>query len=187
MKNKILFILIFGFSAFHLSGQEIEGYYFDVGIEIQQYPTGFLLGIRSEVGLSPHNALDLRLGYNLLDHQDFGVHESEIGGGFGGSVGYRHYFKSNNRGFFLGIRTDLWWNEVDWKDNIGTADELSGTTNIIVLQPTAIGGYRHLLNDHWVVAPTLAFGAEFNMKTKGAAVGEGPIFLWGINLAYRFF
>lgn len=187
MENKILFVFLFLISSTNFFAQEIEGYYFDVGLEIQQYPTGFLFGIRSEVGLSPHNALDIRVGYNLLDHQGFGVHQSEKGGGLGFSLGYRHYFKSNNEGFFLGVRSDLWWNEVDWKDNIGEADELSGTSRIIVLQPTAIGGYRYLFTDHWLVTPTVAFGAEFNVKTKGAGVGEGPIFLWGVNLAYRFY
>ena len=79
MKNKILICLIFSIATLNIFAQEIEGYYFDIGFEIQQYPTGFLFGLRSEVGLSPHNALDVRVGYNLLDHQDFGIHQNEKG------------------------------------------------------------------------------------------------------------
>ncbi len=188
MKNKILFVFFFLLSSMSTFGQEIEGYYVDVGFEIQQYSTGFLLGVRSEVGLSPHNALDVRVGYNLLDHQNLGIHQSEKGDGLGLSLGYRHYFKSNNKGFFLGVRSDLWWNEVDWKDNIGEANEIEGTSKVTVLLPTAIGGYRYLLSDHWLITPTVAFGAGINVKTEGVGIREeGPVFLWGLNVAYRFF
>lgn len=160
--------------------------YFDIGIEIQQYPTGFLFGARSEIGLASHHAIDIRIGYNLLDHQDFGVHEDEEGGGFGFTLGYRYYFKPENKKWFLGARTDLWFNEVDWKDNIGAPNELIGTTDVTVLQPTAILGYRFLIQENWVITPTLAFGAEINIKTEGADVGEGAIFLWGFNAGYQF-
>ena len=185
MKNKILlcFALLFALNSF---GQDQEGKYIDLGLEVQQYPTGLLLGVCAEVALMTHHTLDLRVGYNLVDHQDFGVHEKEKGGGFGFTLGYRYYFKKGNRAWFLGARSDLWWNELDWKDNINGALELNGTTKITVFQPTAIAGYLFLLNEHWVITPTLAFGVEINVETKGEPVGEGAIVLWGINLARRF-
>jgi hypothetical protein len=40
------------------------------------------------------------VGYNLLDHKDFGVQESEKGGGFGFTLGYRYYFKPENKKWF---------------------------------------------------------------------------------------
>ncbi len=170
-------------------GQETEGKYFEIGLEIQQYPTGYLGGVRAEIGLAPHHALDFRIGYNGLDHKDFGVHDSEVGGGFGGSVGYRYYFKSEHQRWFLGIRTDFWFNEVDWKDIDETSDPeiiTIGESNIIVLQPTAIFGYRWAINEHFAITPTAAFGAEVNVKTDGEDVGQGLILLWGLNLTYRF-
>ncbi len=183
MKITCLLLLSLFFTS--LSAQDDSNHFRDIGLEIQQYPTGYLLGLRAEWELTPHHNITLRAGYNGLDHQDFGVHESEIGGGFGGTLGYRYYFKPNAQAFFLGARADLWQNEVDWKDNIGTPGALFGTTDVWVLQPTAIAGYLFLLQDHWVFTPTLAFGAEINIKTTGAPVGEGAIVLWGLQLAYR--
>ena len=186
MKIKLLLLCSLFFLETNLFAQDDSGKYLDFGIEAQQYPTGFLLGIRSEIGLNKHHAVDVRIGYNLLDHQDFGVQEDEKGGGFGFTLGYRYYFQSQNTKWFLGARSDLWFNEVDWKDNIGQANEINGTTDVVVLQPTAIGGYRFLLNDHWVITPTLAFGAEINIKTDGEEVGQGSILLWGLNIGYQF-
>ena len=185
LKKYILFIpclLILG----SLQAQDSPTRNFNIGVEAQQYPTGFLLGVRSEIGWKNHHALNIRVGYNLLDHQDFGVHEEEIGGGFGFTLGYSYYFKPQNHGWFLGVRNDFWFNEVDWKDNIGEAEELRGTSNIIVLQPTIIGGYQFLLKNQVTITPTLAFGAEINIKTEGEEVGQGSILLWGLNLGYQF-
>ena len=182
-------IIISIFSFLLLTGSSIaqteENKYFELGLEAQQYPTGFLFGLRSEIGLKSHNVIDIRVGYNLLDHKDFGVQESEKGGGFGFTLGYRYYFNPDNQKWFLGARSDLWFNEVDWFDN--REDEMrSGMTNVVVLQPTAIVGYRFLIKEHWVITPTLAFGAEINIKTKGEEVGQGAIVLWGVNLGYQF-
>lgn len=187
MNIKLLISLAFILCTLALKGQTEEGKYTQIGIEIQQYPTGFLFGAHAEIGLNSHHAIDFRLGYNLLDHQDFGVHDDEKGGGFGFSAGYRYYFKPNNQAWFLGARTDLWFNEVEWKDLAdGAIEAMEGTTNVTVLQPTAMIGYVFVLNERLILTPTLAFGAEINIKTKGADVGEGAIFLWGLNAAYRF-
>ena len=68
------------------------------------------------------------------------------------------------------------------KNQVGTPQETSGTTNIVVIQPTAMAGYLFLLNEKWVITPTLAFGFEVNVVEDGEEVGEGAIGLWGINL-----
>lgn len=178
-------LILFTVLSSHVFAQDKQHQYKDVGLEIQQYPTGFLYGLKLELGIKSHHAIDFRLGYNSLDHQDFGVHDSEIGGGFGGSIGYRYYFNSLPKGFFLGVRTDLWFNEIDWED-IENMDTVLGNTSVIVLQPTGMIGYSFLFKDHFVLTPTLALGAEINIKTKGEPVGEGAIVLWGLNFLYRF-
>jgi len=108
--KKIYLLFAFFALTYTAISQETGGKYFELGIEVQQYPTGNLSGIRGEVGLTNHHALDFRFGYNDLDHKDFGVHDTEVGGGFGGSVGYRYYFNPVNEKWFAGIRTDLWFN-----------------------------------------------------------------------------
>ncbi len=182
---RLCFLLAAILIATILQAQDNKSLGLDLGLEAQQYPTGYLLGLRAELELQEKQSLSLRLGYNGLDHQDFGVHESEIGGGFGGSIGYRYYFKAPRRGIYLGAGVDLWNNVIDWKDNIGASDEIVGESTILVLQPTAQIGYLFLLNNHWIITPTLAFGAEINIQTEGEPTGEGAILLWGLNLAYR--
>jgi len=126
------------------------------------------------------------VGYNVVRHRGLGVHEDERGGGFGGTLGYRYYFKPERKGLLLGIRCDLWRNEVDWRDNIGLITEVNGTSNVTVLQPTAeIGFVRYLKND-LVLIPTISLGAEINIQTDGAEIGQGAILLLGITLAKRF-
>lgn len=150
----------------------------EFGVEIQQYPTGFLLGLRFNFGLKAHHRLNLRAGYNTLDHKDFGVQDSEIGGGFGGSLGYNYYFSPLCDKFFIGVRSDLWFNEIDWKNEVSG---LNGTTGVTVLQPTIIGGYTFILGEKFTLTPTLAFGAEINIRTQGEPVGQGAIILWGVS------
>lgn len=180
-----LLLLLVSFNM--INAQESNSKYLEFGIEAQRYPTGYLTGLRAELGLTLHHALDFRIGYNGLDHEDFGVHDSEIGGGFGGSIGYRYYFKPERENWFLGLRTDLWFNEIDWKDFAPNTSELieASTTDVYVLQPTLIGGYRWAFHEHFALTPTVAVGAEINIITNGENVGQGPIFLLGLNFTYR--
>ena len=90
-----------------------------------------------------------------------------------------------NYKMFLGIRSDVWRNNIDWEDR-ETSGLISGETTVTVLQPTGIVGYTFLFNEHLILAPTLAIGAEINVVTDGEPVGEGAIFLWGLNALYRF-
>jgi hypothetical protein len=179
-KNSLFSFILFliGNSTF---AQDGFSKYSAFGIELQQYPTGFLLGARGEFGFKPHQSFDFRIGYNFVDHRDQGKHANEEGGGFGFTLGYRYYFKPQNTHFFLGIRSDLWFNKIDWQDD----PNLSGTTEVVVLQPTIIGGYLFLIKEKWTITPTLAFGYEINIVENGDPVGQGPIFLWGLNVNYR--
>ena len=119
--------------ACNLYAQDQFKDYISAGLEAQQYPTGYILGACAEFGITSHHSLDIRLGFNFVDHRDLGVHQNEEGGGGGMSIGYRYYFKPANDQFFIGARTDLWFNEIDWEDEPPNA----GTTNITVFQPTA--------------------------------------------------
>lgn len=182
--KKISLSLFFIFTCVQLSAQEIN---WQVGIELQAYPAGVIPGLRIEKALNERNALHLRVGYNIARHRDLGVHDNEEGGGVGFTLGYRHYFKADLRGLFLGIRNDVWFNTIDWQDDIDTPIETSGTTELIVLQPTVEGGYNFVFGDNgWAFAPTLGWGWEWNAKEDGAEVGEGAIILGGLNLVKRF-
>lgn len=158
------------------------------GPEFQLYPTGIMPGVRMEFGLTGHDAINLRVGANLFDHRSMGVHDSEKGMGFGGTLGYRHYVKDLLNGFFVGGRMDVWRNKVNWEDY---QQMRSGTTRIVVLQPTAELGYMFLsdrLSNRWKwgLAPALGLGYEINAVSDGADVGEGAIILLGVSVVYRW-
>lgn len=179
--------LYIGFLFAFFSSTAQESTPTDFGIEFQAYPTGLIPGIRLEKAIGSHHGASLRLGYNLVRHGDAGEHMDERGGGFGFTLGYRRYFKAGFEGLFLGSRVDFWFNSVDWMD-IGPADqEIRGNTKITVFQPTLELGYLILFGeDQWFFSPKLALGAEINIKTDGAEVGEGAILLGGVAVGRRF-
>lgn len=185
---RIILFLIALFGSQTLLAQNDNGHLVEIGADVQKYPTGILLAARAEFSLQTHHAIDVRVGYNGLDHRDFGVHDSEIGGGFGGSVGYRYYFDESHKNWFLGPRVDLWNNIVDWIDfDEQDQDPIAqGESDIFVLQPTLVGGYHWVVNQHFVITPTIAIGAEINIITEGAEIGQGLILLLGANATYRF-
>lgn len=143
--------------------------------EIQAYPTGLIPGVRIENQINDNTIVHLRLGLNIFNHRDLGVHDEEKGYGYGFSLGASRALK--NPKFVLGIRNDFWFNKVDWTDNISPG-KVSGHTKITVVQPTAEMTY--LMNTkNWSIRPSVAFGLEWNVKTNGEPTGEGPIILLG--------
>ncbi|MEZ5008205.1 MAG: DUF3575 domain-containing protein [Chitinophagales bacterium] len=170
-----------------------------IGFELQGYPTGLISAARTELLFNNANAINIRIGYNWLNHRDVGKHQMEKGGGVGFSIGYRRYFENEGlKGFFVGVRSDLWFNKVDWKDFKGDKSLLiSGTSNVIVVQPTIEAGYKVKFADNLLsFEPNIAFGYEWNAKTKGNITyadqtvnyreeifetGEGIIFLLGFS------
>ena len=154
-------------------------------LNLQAYPTGMIPGIQLEKNLNDKSSFLVRLGYNWFRHRDLGVHDDERGGGFGGTIGYRRYFSNDFKGWSIAVKSDVWWNDVDWYDLDLNNDRVEGKTSITVLQPTAELGYT-FYNDSLVFRPSLAFGVEWNVRTSGAPTGEGPIVLAGFSIGKRF-
>lgn len=148
-----------------------------VGLTFQAYPAGLITEAEVVVPIEEHHAVLLRAGYNFTDRRDYGEHDDEEGGGPGLTLGYRYRPSGSEAGWFMGARADLWFMQIDWED-----PGRSGTTDIVVLQPTAEAGYAFSLSDSWSVEPFLALGAEINVDTDGEDVGEGAIFLLGVTL-----
>jgi hypothetical protein len=159
----------------------------DVGVEFQAYPTGLIPGVRGDLYWGEHSGANVRLGYNWIRHGDAGVHEDERGGGVGVSAGYRRFLRTDFSGFFFGGRSDFWYNRLDWKDNIGKPNELTGESKVFVLQPTIEAGYLFLFaDDKWFFTPAASFGIEINVATKGEETGQGLILLGGVAVGRRF-
>ena len=158
----------------------------DIGFELQVYPTGVIPGIRYETPVSERGAFNLRVGMQTIRHMDFGVHDDERGDGFGFSLGYKRYLRNGYEGPAWGIRSDLWYNTLDWIDNEGEADEMSGTTDVLVLQPTIEVSWQYFATSTFFLSPSLAAGFEINIQTEGEEVGQGFIYLIGLTAGLRF-
>ncbi|MCB9314587.1 MAG: DUF3575 domain-containing protein [Lewinellaceae bacterium] len=181
--TRFLLFCIFGILPFALSAQSNWA----IAFEFQAYPTGLIPGIRADYQFQRHHSLHIRAGYNWIRHGNNGVQDDERGDGFGGTLGYRYYFRENWARWFIGARSDIWRNSLAWKELGNNGAVLNqGTSEITVFQPTAEAGYRFPLGGSWFVAPSAAFGVEINVKTNGAQVGEGAIFLLGISLGRNF-
>ncbi len=157
-----------------------------VGSELRAYPAGVIPAVYGELPLSSHELATLELAANLTDREDFGKHDEEEGDGFGGGVGYRHFFGEELGGWFMGARVDLWSLEIDWRDKLGTPKKRRGSTDILVLQPTFEVGYGFLLDRRVRLNVFGAAGAEINVSTHGEHVGEGAIGLLGLSLVFGF-
>ncbi|MCB1056840.1 MAG: autotransporter domain-containing protein [Acidobacteria bacterium] len=152
-----------------------------VGVTVQGYPAGVIAEAEVELPLEAHHSLFLRAGYNFTDRKDYGEHDNEEGGGPGVTVGYRYTLHDSGDGWFFGGRADVWFLAIDWKDR-----GRSGSTDVVVFQPTAEAGYRARLKNGWAISPFLALGAEINVRTSGEDVGQGAIFLAGLTLTKSF-
>ena len=163
------------------------------GTEVQAYPAGFIPGIRMKFAPDAMQNFNMRLGYNVARRQDFGKHDTEQGGGWGGGIGYRRYGFQSLTPFFAGLRIDWWELTIDWRNGSTgltnqnlNAVQSTGSTRISVLQPTLEIGYDWAFAASWSLSAALALGAEINVKTSGDAVGEGAILLFGIALQRSF-
>ncbi len=186
MLQKIVLITLLSFCFIFLNAQSEEASNpLDVSFEFQAYPTGLIPGLRIEKGFADKHAVHLRIGYQWIRHRDLGEHDDERGTGYGFTLGYRKYFGEGFKGFSLSSRCDLWFNELDWKDDT-PAGEVNGTSKITVVQPTIEAGYTFEFGNQMIFTPTAAFGYEVNVKTDGADVGEGAILLIGFEIGKRF-
>lgn len=158
----------------------------DVSFKLDVYPTGLIPAVVVDKGISEKEFIGIRFGYNWFRHRDLGVHDDERGGGFGYTIGYKRYLKTDFKGWCFGLKSDMWWNHVDWYD-IGENDQrISGETDITVLQPTIESAYVWLIKNNILITPSLAFGWEWNIRTEGEPTGQGPIVLVGIKIGKRF-
>jgi|10_taG_2_1085330.scaffolds.fasta_scaffold02463_11 hypothetical protein len=184
--KQILFVISVLFTSTLFAQNSIQ-------LETQAYPAGIIPGVRFDFNIGNNSYLTSRIGYNFTDRKDFGKNDNEEGGGPGFGIGYvRSDFISSD--LSVHIRTDLWFMDIDWRDSqtiCGTVSPcfeqgINGTSEIIILQPTVGIEYMIPSSTNLFLKPSLSFGYEINIKTKGREVGEGAILLIGLSLGRRF-
>ncbi len=153
-----------------------------LGLSLQAYPAGFIPALHVQSPLTNRDMVILFIGFNVTDRRDWGEHEDEEGSGIGAGLSLRHYFSRDRSGFFAGVRNDIWFLNIDWRD---TSLLEQGVTDVTVLQPTLQLGYDLDIGERLLLGGSLSVGREFNVRTDGAEVGQGAILLGGLRFSYR--
>ena len=152
------------------------------GAEFRGYPSGEIISgsLGTPLGNNYYGAASV--AYNFAQRGNNGRHDDENGGGFGGGLTVDKYFRPGQVGWFLGGRAELFFLNIDFRD-----PGRSGNSDIVVLQPTARGGYAFAFGEkrRYGVQLGLSVGAEINVHTRGEKVGDGAIVLGGIGFTYR--
>jgi len=156
------------------------------GISVQAYPAGIIATANLERYISENTSLLFRIGANFTDRQDFSSeNDAEEGEGFGGGFGYRKHFPLKTGEVVAGINIDIWNLWIDWRDDVGTTNERSGRTYILVLQPWLEAGYfLPIKNTSAQIGLTLGFGREINVITNGDEVAQD--WIASASLHYKF-
>ena len=168
-----------------------------VGAEVQVHTNGLIYSLRGGIEVAPQQEVSVRVGYYTDIQDDTDNHLKEKTLGYGAGLGYRYYTDDKLGGFFAGVRTDVWFREVEWRglERIcGTAPpcgdrKITGDTDLIMLQPSLEVGYNLFGGrSSFMVAPVISAGWQFELEEKGVEVetGEGLLFTAGLNLVYLF-
>lgn len=185
LKKLTMLIVMFLIVTSQMSAQDSQKVNGIIGQEIQVYPTGIIPGLKYELPIGGLSALYLRAGYQIIDHRDLGVQDNETGSGYGFSLGYKKYLSSDQLGWAFMLKTDLWFNTIDWETTNIAGELITGQSKIKVLQPTLQAEYGFSLSEKIILSPSVAFGIEWNIATEGSDVGEGSILLLGLSLGYK--
>lgn len=170
--------LIFLIPGFILALSTLTAQARALGPELRVYPAGLIPGVRGEVSLGDTDLLLFHASYNITNRRAWGEHDDESGGGAGLGLGWLRQLDSASGGWVLGARLDYWQLEIDWEDS-----GRSGRSDVHVLQPTVVGGYRWN-SGRWRLETSLSLGREINVSTDGEDVGQGWILLAGLSALF---
>ena len=164
-----------------LASVPVQAGQYQPGAEFRGYPSGEIISgfLGTELGNDYYGSASI--SYNFAQRGNNGKHDDENGGGVGGGVTVDKYFRAHQLGWFVGGRAELFGLSIDYR-NPG----VSGTSDILVFQPTARAGYAWAFdNGRYGLQLGLSLGAEINVHTKGEKVGDGAIVLGGVAFTFR--
>ncbi len=155
----------------------------DVGAEFQYQSDGLLFNLQLAFNAKTHHAIIFRAGYNKINSGSL-IHNTENGDGWGGSLGYRYYFKVLPVKFFAELRVDGYKMNFNWK----TPFLQEGNSKLVFLQPTIEVGYTFLFNELLFISPHLATGYQIKVSNRGETINYGNAFILqpGISAGFRF-
>lgn len=172
----LLYFSLFSFVLFAQTKSNSAYKKIEFGTEFQIYPVGFITAITSNIFIKENLAMQLRIGGNFANRQNFsGLNDNELAKGFGGSIGLLKYFPYRKGNFIAGAHIDGWNMWTHWKDGVNTSNPTQGITYNFVVQPWINGGYLYDISKKLNIGLTLGIGKEINVITRGDTVGEGWI------------
>lgn len=149
--------------------------------EVRGYPSGAIVSAALGASLGDKAYGAVHAAYNFVDRGSNGEFQHEDGGGFGIGATIDQYFQPGQNGWFVGARTELMFLNINYRD-----PGVRGSSDITVFQPTARAGYGWTFaGGQYGLSAALSFGAEINVDTDGADVGEGAIVLGGLALTFK--
>lgn len=149
--------------------------------ELRGYPSGAIVSGGLQRGFGNDWLAGAHVAWNFVDRGSNGEFAHEDGGGFGFGGTLDKYFAPDRNGWFVGGRAELYFLEIDYRD-----PGIRGSSDITVFQPTARAGYGWTFGGgRYGLTAALSLGAEINVDTDGAEVGEGAILLGGVALSFK--
>lgn len=186
MKRTILFaIAAFLCLSLTVQSQDMGYNTKDVGIDYLWAKDCPGINLQLAFNAREHHSIITSLGYKDVWRPIPNTHNNEKGKGFGGSVGYRYYFKVLPKGIYLGLRAHVWSLSM-----YRSADNTAKNTNLTIGQPSAELGYTAVINDIAFVTFYYSAGKQFQIsdadKSYGYGYGKGSVSSFGISGGIRF-
>lgn len=178
---------IFGITAlfcfnFTLKAQDLGYNTKDIGLEYVWVKDNPAIDLQMAFNAKIHHSFIASIGYKQAWRHIPNTNNDEKGKGFGGSIGYRYYFKIIPKGIYLGARAYVWSFSM-----YKTADNASYKTNLAIAQPSAELGYTAVINDMAFITFYYSAGKQFQLNTEPSyGYGKSSVSSFGISGGIRF-
>lgn len=178
--KKLATILLILLTSSALSAQMAEiGYNTnDIGAEFQYYKEGKFIGLHLAHNAKLHHSFHFEIGYYMAGDPASSSYSNVNNGGLGLGLGYRYYFLLRPRGFFAGLKANLFTYKV------GTQTLMLYTSKILI--PSLEAGYLFLVNDMFFITPSVSFGYKTNLEGELKKLDdEKTVALFGISCGFK--
>ena len=178
---KKLLSLIILFFLFHLLSSAQSST--DIGGEFQKYPHGSIYNLHVAFNVKLNHSIQFRFGHNNIPGYSNEKH-IEFAKGWGGGLGYRYYFKSFPKKFFIGGRLDAWSMKIETDMGPAAGPYLIPEYHLI-FQPALETGYTFIVNDRAYFTPYISAGYQTLQKDPHLKIGHGFTPAAGISAGIR--
>ena len=153
----------------------------DVGAEFQWYKDGKFIGLHLAHNAKLHHSFHGEIGYYIAGNPTASYYDNHKKGGLGLGLGYRYYTMLRPHAFFIGVKANLFTNEIILP---GTQDMETHTSKIFI--PSLETGYMILINDLFFITPAISIGYKTNLESIMSLDEKKAVVLLGISTGFKF-